>query len=567
NAADWSGSRALLGTNPANGLLVGIQNGSPILGHGGDDSTMSGTIPTGQWVHLAWRFNAASGEHTFFVNGKLGAAATAGHLPYSGEGAVQVGRARGGNAFAGSVDELVIYDQPLLDETIYDIANQLDVAVSSLAYRVRSYDRRDMGQFEGTWTPVTLNSPDAPFSTWQVTLPSLAPDAYKLDLRVTDAVGNSQFLPGAWDFAVRSPDMAVSKQGDVTLAGLGDTVGFTINYTNTGVVPATNVVITETVPVDASFDPTQSHPDWVCAPDNASGSTCTLAVGDVAVGAGGAVSYAVTVGNAWSAGTTAIVNTVAIGADGGESVPADNRATAQVPADAAIDLAVSLDDGGASFQYTTEGSNAVVYTMTYTNTGVQPALPRLTVDWTQGGNRDPFDPDTGWLCITDPYTLQGANSCTRDVGTLGIGQSGSVTFTLYTGYFLPDSMQITTTVRISDTAGANELNLADNVDSAQTPIQSDYAVVLDLPVVSVPEGSVATNGGLLLTPPYDPNFPPLFALYPAPSAGTYTGRDDTNLTWTWAYTSTDGPDQSQIVVWNVAVGEGAFTLKPSFVMS
>ena len=137
--------------------------------------------------------------------------------------------------------------------------------MSSLAYRVRSYDQRDIGQFEGTWTPVTLNSPGTPFTTWQVTLPSLAPDAYKLDLRVTDAVGNSQFLAGAWDFSVRSPDMAVSKQGNVALAGLGDTVGFTINYTNTGVVPATNVVITETVPVDATFDPAQSHPDWACA--------------------------------------------------------------------------------------------------------------------------------------------------------------------------------------------------------------------------------------------------------------------------------------------------------------
>ena len=61
NAADWSGSRALLGTSPTvatDGLFVGIQNGSPILGHGGDDTTMTGTIPTGEWVHLAWRFNA-----------------------------------------------------------------------------------------------------------------------------------------------------------------------------------------------------------------------------------------------------------------------------------------------------------------------------------------------------------------------------------------------------------------------------------------------------------------------------------------------------------------------------
>ncbi len=285
------------------------------------------------------------------------------------------------------------------------------------------------------------------------------------------------------------------------------------------------------------------------------------------MGASGVVSYTATVANAWSAGTTAIVNTVAVGVDGGDSVPENNSATAQVPADADIDLAVTMTDGGTTFQYTTEGSSAVTYTMSYTNTGTQPALPRLTVDWSQGGDRDPFDPDTDWVCISNPYTLEGTNTCTQDLGTLGIGESGSVTFTLYTGYFLPDSLLITTTVHISDTAGANELNIDDNTDAVSTPIQVDYSVVLDAPAISVPEGSVATNGGLLLTPPYDPEFPPLFALYPAPSVGEMVNRDDVNLTWDWVYTSTDGPDQSQIVAWSVGVGDGAFTLKPSFVMT
>ena len=90
---------------------------------------------------------------------------------------------------------------------------------------------------------------------------------------------------------------------------------------------------------------------------------------------------------------------------------------------------------------------------------------------------------------------------------MGVGESGSVTFTLYTGYFLPDSLLITTTVHISDTAGANELNIDDNTDTVSTPIQVDYSVVLDAPAISVPEGSVATNGGLLLTPSYDPESP------------------------------------------------------------
>ncbi len=59
-SADWSGDQALLGSSPtvaSDGLFLGVQDGSPILGYGGDDTVMTGTIPTGEWVHLAWRFD------------------------------------------------------------------------------------------------------------------------------------------------------------------------------------------------------------------------------------------------------------------------------------------------------------------------------------------------------------------------------------------------------------------------------------------------------------------------------------------------------------------------------
>ncbi len=569
NASSWSGGQALLGSNPSTaseGLFVGVQNGSPILGYGSDDTVMTGTIPTGQWVHLAWRFDAASGQRAFFVNGELGAADSGGHIPFSAEDAILMGTARGGNALAATVDEVVIYAQALADETIYDIANPIDVGVSSLEARIRTYDQRDFGQYEGTWTPVTLDTANSLFTTWQMTLPALPVGAYKIDLRGTDNVGNRQFVEGAWDFAITAPDMAVSKGSSVSLAGLGDSVGFTVTYTNAGAVAATNVIITETVPVDAAFDPALSHPGWACAAGGVAGSACTLAVGDVAVGAGGVVSFTVTVGSAWSAGTTAIANTATIGADGGESTPADNTATARVPVDAQIDLAVTMTDGGTSFQYSTEGSTPVTYTMFYTNTGTQPAQPRLTAAWSQGGERDPFDPDTNWVCVTDPYTLAGYHTCTRDLGTLGIGQSGSVTFTLYTGYFLPDSLLITNTVTISDAAGGNEVNTANNVESVTTPIQVDYAVVLGQSAITVPEGSVVTNTGRLIAPPSDPT--PLFSFYPPPSVGVITDIDEVNLTWSWVYTSADGPDQSQIVNYTVAIGDGsAFVLRPSFLMT
>ena len=418
---------------------------------------------------------------------------------------MQVGHARGGNAYGGALDELVVYGKPLDDETIYDIANPLDVGISSLELRVRSYEQRDMGQHAGTWSPITLDAPGALFTTWQTTLPSLGLGAYKIDLRATDSVGNRQYVEGAWDVAVIAPDLAVSKESDVTLAGLDESVGFTIRYTNTGRVAATGVVITETVPVNTWFDAVQSDSGWSCAADAPAGSVCSLAVGDLAAGASGTAAFVVTVGSDWSVGATAIENTVDIDLAGTDAAPEDNRDTVRVPIDAEIDLAVSIVDDGTNFEYTSTGSSPVVYTISYENVGTQPATPQLTVEWSQGGTRDPFDPDVNWDCFVDPYTLEGFNTCSRDLGVVGVSQSGFVTFTLYTGYFLPESLAVTTTVQIADLAGGNEVLTNNNSDLAVTPIQVDYSVILGSTVITVPEGSLATNSGLLLSPDPGPD--------------------------------------------------------------
>ncbi|MCP4518154.1 MAG: LamG domain-containing protein, partial [Delftia sp.] len=75
NADDLSGDRAVLGagTNAANqGLFVGLRNGKPHLGFTGDDTTgITTTLSTGQWTHLAWRYDLGSGEHALFIDGEL----------------------------------------------------------------------------------------------------------------------------------------------------------------------------------------------------------------------------------------------------------------------------------------------------------------------------------------------------------------------------------------------------------------------------------------------------------------------------------------------------------------
>jgi uncharacterized repeat protein (TIGR01451 family) len=64
--------------------------------------------------------------------------------------------------------------------------------------------------------------------------------------------------------------------GGVTVAP-GDTIVYTLTFTNVGNRNATGVVLTETVPANTTFNPALSTPGWVCVPGFSAGSTCTLA--------------------------------------------------------------------------------------------------------------------------------------------------------------------------------------------------------------------------------------------------------------------------------------------------
>jgi uncharacterized repeat protein (TIGR01451 family) len=205
-----------------------------------------------------------------------------------------VGSARGSNFYGGALDELVVYGQAVGTDQIYDIANPLNVGISDLQIRFRTYEQRDFAPTSGTWYPVTLSSNSSNFVPWTFTMPSnFPPGSYKIDLRVTDTVGNgdnSSFIGGAWDGVIIQPDLSIGISSDTTLAALGSDVTHTIVYTNTGFVDATGVQLTNVVPVDASFNAGLSSAGWNCVPDSNTGSVCTYDVGSLAVGESGSVT-------------------------------------------------------------------------------------------------------------------------------------------------------------------------------------------------------------------------------------------------------------------------------------
>jgi uncharacterized repeat protein (TIGR01451 family) len=95
-----------------------------------------------------------------------------------------------------------------------------------------------------------------------------------------------------------APDLSLTKSDGGASVAPGGTVAYILTYANTGNRGASGVVLTETVPANATFNAGASTAGWVCVPNNNAGSTCTLAVGSLAAGGGNqAATFAVTVAN------------------------------------------------------------------------------------------------------------------------------------------------------------------------------------------------------------------------------------------------------------------------------
>ena len=131
------------------------------------------------------------------------------------------------------------------------------------------------------------------------------------------------------------PDLSITKSDGGVSVAPGGTVAYVLTYANSGSIGATGVVITETVPTHATFQPGGSTAGWSCTPDDTAGSTCLLTVGSLA-GASGSqtATFAVAVDNPLPGSVTEIDNTASIaddGAGGPDPTPVNNSGSVVTP--------------------------------------------------------------------------------------------------------------------------------------------------------------------------------------------------------------------------------------------
>lgn len=132
-------------------------------------------------------------------------------------------------------------------------------------------------------------------------------------------------------FIGATPDLKIQKtDSDAEDVRPGETVWYTITYSNQGDQEATGIVITEMSPEGSVFNPSESTLGWTDQGDG----TWTFHVGSLPTGSGGSITFAVTVNEILDPNREELMNTISIaddGSNGPDDNPADNVATDTTP--------------------------------------------------------------------------------------------------------------------------------------------------------------------------------------------------------------------------------------------
>ncbi len=166
-----------------------LYNGSTV---GGVNISMN----PNQWYHVALVWE--DGTWTGYVDGVAVGTVSESIGTATGR-SLHIGSADGTREyFPGMIDELAIYGQALSAAEIYAIAHPLDTAVDTVQLRFRHLQDASEANDAGTWYTTTLGSSSAVATTWSYTLTAALEGPYLIDLKTSDALGNSHYLLGTW---------------------------------------------------------------------------------------------------------------------------------------------------------------------------------------------------------------------------------------------------------------------------------------------------------------------------------------------------------------------------------
>lgn len=279
---------------------------------------------------------------------------------------------------------------------------------------------------------------------------------------------------------VAAPSLTLTKSDGGVTTRPGRSLSYVLIYGNDGNENAADVVLTETVPADTTFDSKDSSPGWVCVPDGSAGSTCIFDVGTLTGGDTGLAFFAVDVDDPYLAAGSDITNSASVDAS---NAPAPANAQDTTPVDARLDLAVTKDDGGI----TARPDGVIAYTIGWDNVGTQTATAVVISETVPTDTSfDAGASSPGWTCTPDGSA---GSTCTYAIASLAPTAAGSATFAVVVDDpTVATSIDNTVTIADDGALGA-DINPADNSASTTTDVD-----LLPPTVVSI--DAVPSIGGL-----------------------------------------------------------------------
>lgn len=286
-----------------------------------------------------------------------------------------------------------------------------------------------------------------------------------------------------------APDLAILKSDGGVTATPGQVVGYTLTVTNLGNQEATGIVVTDTVPANTTFDAAGSTAGWSCVPGALPGAVCSLNLGTLAGGDDVQALFAVRVDDPLPAGVTQLSNTARVqddGANGPDPTPGNNESTDTTPVDAAPDLQIVKDDGGA----TTAPGQGVIWTLQLANTGNQDATGVVVTDIVPANTTfDAAASTPGWSCA------QGAPAgtlCSLGLGGIAAGGAQAAAFAVIVDPTIPAGVaSVVNTAAVQDD-GSNgpDPTPGNNQSTDTTPLDATP----DLQIVKDDGGATAVPG-------------------------------------------------------------------------
>ncbi|MBB5212680.1 isopeptide-forming domain-containing fimbrial protein [Microbulbifer hydrolyticus] len=286
-------------------------------------------------------------------------------------------------------------------------------------------------------------------------------------------------------FDITEVDLFIAKDDGGITTTPGGSVTYTLNYGNIGSALADNVVITETLPDNTTFDAANSDPGWVVQDDG----TITINVGTLDPGENGSVSFTVIVDEPLPAGVEEVFNETEISYDEGrgpdqnlENNNDDDTTPIIAQPDYVIDKIENFDDPA-------NPGDTIEWTIVVSNEGNQDGTGVVVTDTLPDTSLfNSFTASDGGVIDLDAGTV------TWDIGDLAAGESVTLTLSAIVNESVPTDIPTQT----------NSVVVEDDGNNGEDPTPENNRDDEDLDIVYVDLAIDKDNGGIDADNPAEP---------------------------------------------------------------